>query len=137
MVEMKVIYAGKLHCDLEHGPSKSHIQTDAPKDNQGNGAAFSPTDLLASAFASCIVTTMAIYARNHAIYFENARAEVTKIMTANPRKVGEVKVDIYMPNHTYSEKEKSGLEHIAHTCPVARSLHPDLLQNVKFFYAEE
>ncbi len=133
----KIIYEGNLRTDMEHVDSGTHIKTDAPKDNQGNGAAFSPTDLLASAFASCIVTTMAIYARNHAIYFENARAEVTKIMTANPRKVGEVKVDIYMPNHTYSEKEKSGLEHIAHTCPVARSLHPDLLQNVKFFYAEE
>ena len=130
----KIIYEGGLRTDMEHVESATHIKTDAPKDNQGNGAAFSPTDLMASSLGTCIVTTMAIYARNHNIFFENVSAEVTKIMIPTPRKVGEIKVDIYFPEHPYSEKEKSGLENIAHTCPVARSLHPDVLQTVRFFY---
>lgn len=133
----KIIYEGGLRTDMEHVESATHIKTDAPKDNQGNGAAFSPTDLMASALGSCIVTTMAIYARNHDIFFENVRSEVTKIMNPNPRKVAEIKVDIYMPEHAYTEKEKSGLEHIAQTCPVARSLHPEVLQTVRFFYGTE
>ena len=118
---------------MVHLQSKTEILTDAPTDNQGKGEAFSPTDLLASALGSCIVTTMAIYAKNHGFNLGNCSCDVTKIMTPAPRRVGEVIVDLFLED-SFTEKQRAGLEHAAHACPVARSLHPDLIQNVNFNY---
>lgn len=118
---------------MVHLQSKTEILTDAPTDNQGKGEAFSPTDLLASALGSCIVTTMAIYAKNHGFDLGNCSCDVTKIMTPAPRRVGEVVIDLFLEDG-FTEKQRAGLEHAAHACPVARSLHPDLIQNVNFNY---
>jgi len=129
----KIKYEGNLRTTMVHLQSKTEILTDAPTDNQGKGEAFSPTDLLASALGSCIVTTMAIYAKNHGFDLGNCSCDVTKIMTPAPRRVGEVIVDLFLED-SFTEKQRAGLEHAAHACPVARSLHPDLIQNVNFNY---
>lgn len=130
----EITYTGSLHTEATHVQSGTVIATDAPKDNQGNGEAFSPTDLLATSLATCILTTMAIVAkRDGARNIDGAKAEVVKIMQANPRKVAEVHVKIKFPRN-YDEKEKQILENAAHTCPVAKSLHPDLKQVIEFVY---
>ncbi len=129
----KIKYEGNLRTIAVHMQSKTEIITDAPTDNQGKGEAFSPTDLLASALGSCIVTTMAIYAKNHGFDLGNCSCDVTKIMTPAPRRVGEVIVNLFLEDN-FTEKQRAGLEHAAHACPVARSLHPDLIQKITFNY---
>lgn len=129
----KIKYEGNLRTTAVHMQSKTEIITDAPTDNQGKGEAFSPTDLLASALGSCIVTTMAIYAKNHGFDLGNCSCDVTKIMTPAPRRVGEVIVNLFLEDN-FTEKQRAGLEHAAHACPVARSLHPDLIQKITFNY---
>ena len=131
----KIKYEGNLRTTMVHLQSKTEIITDAPTDNQGKGEAFSPTDLLASALGSCIVTTMAIYAKNHGFDLGNCSCDVTKIMTQTPRRVGEVIVNLFLED-TFTEKQRAGLEHAAHACPVARSLHPDLIQTITFNYTQ-
>lgn len=129
-----VTYSGDLHCELTHTLSGSQVVTDAPPDNQGKGEAFSPTDLCATSLAACMLTTMAIRIRDRGISIEGARGEVTKIMSADPRRIGRIEVRLLMPPNGYSEADKKLLEHIAHTCPVALSLHPDLVQAVEFVW---
>ena len=130
-----VIYEGNLRTTCMHVLSSNSIITDAPKDNRGNGAAFSPTDLTATSLASCMLTTMGIYALDNNINIEGARAEVTKIMSSNPRRISEVKVTLFFQNSgLLNDDVRKELEHIAHTCPVALSLHPDLKQKVSFNY---
>jgi uncharacterized OsmC-like protein len=130
-----VIYEGQLRTTCTHILSGNSIITDAPKDNRGNGAAFSPTDLTATSLATCMLTTMGIWALDNHVNLEGARAEVTKIMAANPRRIAEVQVKLFFPNgHLFSQEVKDKLEHIAHTCPVALSLHADLKQTVEFVY---
>jgi putative redox protein len=134
MVEMKVIYVGKLHCDLEHGPSKKHIETDAPKDNNGLGEAFSPTDLVGAALGSCILTTLAISAEREGLVLKGSEARVQKEMVTAPhRRIGRFIVDIKLPK-TLDEIHRKKFEHIAATCPVHRSLHPETLIEMNFAY---
>lgn len=132
----KVVYTGNLRTECTHIRSGSAIETDAPVDNRGKGERFSPTDLLATSLAACIVTTMGIAGDTHDINIDGTTCEVEKIMYADPRRVGEVKVKILMPSgKTYSEKERLIMERAAHTCPVAKSLHPDLIQTIEFTWA--
>jgi uncharacterized OsmC-like protein len=130
----RVTYTGDLNCALTHLLSGTQITTDAPPDNQGKGAAFSPTDLCATSLAACMLTTMAIRIRDRGISIEGAQADVTKIMAADPRRIGRIEVRLMMPKNNYSDADKKLLEHIAHTCPVAVSLHPDLEQAVEFVW---
>lgn len=131
----EIIYTGNLHTQAKHIQSGTVIETDAPKDNQGEGAAFSPTDLLATSLATCILTTMAIVAKRDGISrnIDGAKAEVIKVMEANPRRVAAVNVKITFPK-SYEERERKILENAAHSCPVAKSLHPDLKQIIEFIY---
>jgi putative redox protein len=129
----EIIYKGNLHTEATHVQSGTIIATDAPKDNQGEGAAFSPTDLLATSLATCIITTMAIVAKRDAIDIGDVKAEVIKEMESNPRRVVEVRVKITFSKE-YEEKQRKILENAAHTCPVAKSLHPDLKQVIRFIY---
>jgi uncharacterized OsmC-like protein len=133
MVKMTVSYQGDFHCELGHGPSGSRIETDAPKDNQGRGERFSPTDLVGAALASCIVTTMAIFARRDGVPFDGARAEVGKEMTPAPRRIGALPVRVTLPR-SIPEHYRPKLEEIAHTCPVSRSLHPNVKVTVEIVY---
>jgi putative redox protein len=133
----KVVYIGDLRTAATHLQSGSIIETDAPTDNQGKGARFSPTDLVATALASCIATTMAIVGRTHDITVDGMQCEVEKIMAADPRRIAEIKINLSFPmSKPYTDREKKLLEHIANTCPVHQSLHPDLKKTVVFIWPE-
>ncbi len=130
-----IIYNGDLRTTMTHLQSGSTVITDAPTDNHGKGEAFSPTDLLATALASCMLTTMAIGTMTRGINIDGASAAVTKVMSAAPpRRVAKVEITITMPDKNYSEQEKELLEKIALACPISRSLHPDLEQALIFVW---
>ncbi len=134
MVNMKAVYTGSLHCRLTHGPSGALIETDAPKDNMGKGECFSPTDMVGAALAACILTTMAIVAKRDAVAFEGASAEVTKEMLTTPtRRIGALPVMVSMPASIPMDY-RAKLENAARTCPVHRSLHPDVRVEISFIY---
>ena len=135
MLTSKVIYKGELRTEANHLQSNTIINTDAPKDNHGKGEAFSPTDLVATALASCMISIMGIVALKDGITsVEGTIAEVTKIMFADPRRIGEIHLKISFPKKNFTEKEKKIYEHAALTCPVAKSLHPDLKQVIEFVW---
>jgi uncharacterized OsmC-like protein len=129
MATIETTYLGELRTENTHLQSGTKILTDAPTDNQGKGEAFSPTDLLACALGTCMLTTMAI--RNKDINMVGAKCSVTKIMAANPRRVAEIQIKMQFPKQ-YSEQEQKLLENAALTCPVYFSLHPDLVKTVDF-----
>ena len=132
MVEIRLEYQRDLHCKAVHGPSATELFTDAPKDNQGRGESFSPTDLTATSLGSCILTTMGILARRLDLDMAGATAVVEKEMTSSaPRKIQRLTVRIRMPR-ALGEEDQLKLERAAHTCPVARSLHPEVEQVVEF-----
>jgi putative redox protein len=135
MKTSEVVYQGELRTEAVHLLSKNVIRTDAPPDNNGKGEAFSPTDLLATSLACCMLTIMGIIARRDGIRIDGTRAVVTKIMASNPRRVSELVIEIYFPsNSAFSEKERQLLENSARTCPVAQSLHPEIKQDIRFNY---
>jgi uncharacterized OsmC-like protein len=127
-------YLGDLRTELTHVQSGKVVITDAPTDNNGKGEAFSPTDLMSTSLCACMITIMGVAAKTYNFSIDGTTAEITKIMSANPRKVSEVQVEVRFPKNNYSDKEIKILEHISKTCPVALSLHPDLKQNVKLIF---
>lgn len=129
----KVIYVGDLRTECEHLQSGNQMITDAPLDNQGKGEAFSPTDTVATALASCMLTIMGIKARDLSLDLTNSYAEVIKTMAPNPRRISKIAINFFLPS-TLGEKEKAILENAAKTCPVIYSLHPDLEKEINFFY---
>ncbi|TBX67598.1 OsmC family peroxiredoxin [Flavobacterium silvisoli] len=131
MPTSKVTYLGDLRTSSVHLQSGSEIISDAPVDNNGKGAAFSPTDTVANGLASCMFTVMGIKARDMGIDFSGATAEVTKIMAAEPRRISEIHITFDM-NITVDEKTKTILERTAETCPVNMSLHPDIKRVIVF-----
>lgn len=133
MVKMRATYQGQKHCELYHEPSKSIIATDAPKDNHGKGELFSPTDLVGASLLSCILTTMAIAAEARNWSIEGANGDVTKEMTPSPRKIAKLTVNISLPA-ALNHEQRSFLEEVANTCPVKRSLHPDVAVEMKVTY---
>jgi uncharacterized OsmC-like protein len=131
MATSRVIYLGNLRTRAEHLQSGETILTDAPKDNQGMGEAFSPTDLLATALASCMLTLMGIAAKARGIDLSETEAEVIKVMASEPRRVSEINIRLCVQGVVnLNEKEKEVLEKAAHTCPVWYSLHPDIKKNI-------
>ena len=127
----KVTYLGELRTSSIHLQSGSEIISDAPLDNNGKGAAFSPTDTVANALASCMFTIMGIKARDMGINMEGSTAEVTKIMQSDPRRISKIEVVFHMKAET-DQKIKTILERAAMTCPVFLSLHPAIEKNVVF-----
>ncbi len=132
----KVIYSGNLRTEASHIKSGDTILTDAPVDNNGKGEAFSPTDLMATSLASCMMTIMGIAARNHDIDMDDTSAEVTKIMGENPRRISGIDVKLIMPPKAYDPKQKSLLKHAAENCPVMKSIHPDIAVNLDIVWYE-
>ena len=129
----KVSYEGNLHTRAIHTRSGSEIETDAPTDNGGQGERFSPTDLVATALASCMCTVMGISANNRGKELGRIECEVEKIMAANPRRISEIKVNMtVLGPQEYSDHERKILERAALTCPVIESLHPDCIKTVLF-----
>jgi putative redox protein len=123
-------YLGDLRSEILHVRSGSIITTDAPVDNKGKGENFSPTDMVASALGSCIFTIMGIAAREHSFSIDGATCTITKIMTDNPRKIGEIRIDFDLTGNDYTDKQKKILEYCVKTCPVALSLNESVFQNV-------
>jgi uncharacterized OsmC-like protein len=134
MITSEIEYLGNLRTQSKHLASSTTIITDAPIDNHGKGEAFSPTDLMSNALGCCMLTIIGIAANTHAFSIDGTVVKITKIMQASPRKVFEIKVDFIFPKNDYTDKQRSIIEHAAKTCPVALSLHPDLIQTVSFNY---
>ena len=126
-----VTYEGELRTKSIHLASEDSFITDAPIDNNGKGEAFSPTDTVASALASCIFTIMGIKAKDLDIDLKGSKAQVTKVMASKPRRIQEIKIEIAI-NRSFDSKIQTLLERVALNCPVAKSLHPDLKQNITF-----
>lgn len=127
-----ITYLGNLRTSMKHNYSGTEVLSDAPLDNQGLAQSFSPTDYVATALGSCMMTIMGIKARDMGIDLTNTILEVNKVMAANPRRIAEVHVRIVFPKAEYAEKDKTILENAARTCPVAHSLHPDIKQLITF-----
>jgi putative redox protein len=133
MITSKVKYLGDLRSEAVHLQSGTVITTDAPKDNHGLGEAFSPTDLVATSLAACMISIMGIVSRREgSTPIDGATAEVTKVMFADPRRIGEIHVSLTFPVRSYSDKEKKVYENAAYTCPVAKSIHPEIKQVISF-----
>ncbi|MFD1874014.1 OsmC family protein [Hymenobacter bucti] len=127
-------YEGQLRTEATHVASGTIIQTDAPVDNHGRGEAFSPTDLVGTALGTCILTTMAIVAERHDIELKGSTVQVKKTMSQDaPRRIAQLNVDLQLPA-SLSESDRTLLERVAHTCPVALSLHPEIRQEIRFVY---
>lgn len=130
-----IIYKGNLRTEMTHLQSGSVVETDAPTDNNGNGERFSPTDLVATAMGSCMLTIMGIACNTHSINIDGTLVEITKIMQANPRRIAEIVAKITIKGQSsYSEKEQKIIENAALTCPVYLSLHPELKKTVDFMW---
>ncbi|HIF18854.1 MAG TPA: OsmC family peroxiredoxin [Gammaproteobacteria bacterium] len=128
-----VYYSGELRTESTHLQSGETYITDAPTDNEGKGEAFSPTDLIATGLANCMLTIMGIVARRKSLTIEGTKAEVTKIMGKDPRRISEIKIDFFF-SRSYDEDSKKLLQHAALNCPVAKSLADNLTQTINFHY---
>jgi len=134
----QVTYNGDLRTTAVHIQSGSAIESDAPVDNKGKGERFSPTDMVATALASCMLTTIGIAANTHNFSIVGAVCDVEKIMYPDPRRIGEIRIAFHFPKGmAYSVKEKTIIERSALTCPVHISLHPDLKKTVTFNFPNE
>ena len=132
----KVLYEGSLRTKAVHIASGSTIVTAAPTDNNGKGEAFSPTDLVATSLASCMLTIMGIIAERDGIDLKGAHAEVKKVMSSNPRRISKVGIKIHLNGHLINPPDRDRLERAARHCPVGGSLHPEIEEEVIFVYDE-
>jgi len=129
----QIIYKGNLRTEATHLQSNTIVETDAPTDNQGKGERFSPTDIVSTALGSCMLTIMGIKARDMEIDLEGTTIGVTKLMASNPRRISGVKLTFDFPETLMTdEKQQAILENAARTCPVAKSIHPDIEVDITF-----
>lgn len=137
-VEIDVLYRGSLRCEATHGPSQARVITDAPVDNHGKGESFSPTDLVATALGTCMLTIMGIVAERHQWDLTGTTVHVTKEMIQEPvRRIGKLTVTITIPAAQaalLSPTDRSRLENAALHCPVHHSLHPDIEKPIEYIY---
>ncbi len=127
----KITYLGDLRTSSIHLESGTEILSDAPKDNHGKGAAFSPTDTVANALGSCMLSIMAIKSKDLNLNLEGSTVEITKIMNADPRRIAKIIAVVNLSVAT-DDKCRTILERAAMTCPVFMSLHPDIDKDVTF-----
>jgi len=135
MSTASVIYTGNLRTTATHLKSGNEIITDAPVDNQGKGEAFSPSDLMATSLLSCMMTIIGILANRKLWDLTGMKGNVQKHMADQPRKVSKIEIALHIPDRNWSEADKKMIEQAAMTCPVALSLHPDIIQiiNIEYF----
>ena len=133
MVTSIVYYSGELRTESTHLQSGEAYITDAPIDNEGKGEAFSPTDVIATGLANCMLTIMGIIAKRQSLDIEGTKAEVTKIMGTEPRRISEIRIDFFFPR-SYDNDSKQLLQTSALNCPVAKSLANELTQTINFHY---
>ncbi len=136
MTKMHLIYEGQLHTVAVHEPSGQTLHTDAPTDNQGKGETFSPTDLLATALATCIATVIGIYAKRKGWDLRSMRIDYEKTMENNPRRIKSIALDVWFPIEI-SKDEREKVKEIALTCPVHHSLHPSIDIPLTFHWKKE
>lgn len=134
MQTSEVIYIGEQRTQMKHLRSGETVITDAPLDNKGKGEAFSPTDLMSTSLAACMLTIIGQAAETHGFIIDGAIARVTKVMYSDPRRVGEIHIEMIFPKSNYSDKEKKIIQRAALSCPVSKSLHPDIQQDIKFVF---
>ena len=135
MVKVSSVYEGGLRCRATHGPSGTTLVTDAPVDNHGKGESFSPTDLVATALGACMMTIMGIVAERHGIDMRGTTVETEKVMTAQPpRRIASLRTRIMLPLPA-DHPHRQALEQAAHTCPVHKSLHPDIDAAIEFVWS--
>lgn len=137
MKTSQVVYKGNLRTNCTHLKSGQTIITDAPVDNMGKGEAFSPTDLTATSLAACLITTIAIAADKKSMKIDAMNAGATKIMAADPRRISEVIVEVRISAPGLSTEDRNYLEQIGNNCPVAKSLHPDINQNITYEWLKD
>lgn len=130
----QITYTGNLRTIATHVKSGNTVITDAPTDNNGKGETFSPTDLVATALGSCMLTIMGIVANRKGLDIEGTKVDIKKVMASNPRRISAVEVTLTLPNDNFSTAERTLLEKAAKNCPVALSLSKDLIQEVAFVY---
>lgn len=134
MVKIEIAYRGQLRCEATHAPSKCQILTDAPVDNHGKGESFSPTDLVATALGTCILTIMAIFAERNSVDLQGTSVTVEKHMSTNPpRRIARLPVTVELSSSLEAAMREK-LEVAAHNCPVHKSLHPDIDAPIEFNY---
>lgn len=126
-----IIYTGNLRCEAKHLQSGTTMESDAPTDNRGKGEKFSPTDLLCVSLGTCILTTMAIKSNDMGVDLTKSRADITKHMLSDPRRVGKIDVMIHLPEIGL-ERDKKVLEKTGDNCPVMKSIHPDIEVNIVY-----
>ncbi|MEN9568904.1 MAG: hypothetical protein RL172_135 [Bacteroidota bacterium] len=131
-----IVYEGNLRCNATHLQSGSPIETDAPTDNKGKGERFSPTDLVCTALGTCMITTMAIRTMDTGIHLQGTTVNVKKYMAINPRRISRIDVEVIYPDSLQlSDEQQQLLKEIGDTCPVIKSLHPDI--EIKAVYRHE
>ena len=135
MATVTAKYLGDLRCECVHVASGTTLVTDAPVDNHGKGESFSPTDLCATALATCAMTIIGIYGQSHGLDLTGTTIEVTKTMSVDPRRIGKIEVVLHMPDRDYTDEQKLMMERATLTCPVCLSLHPDVEQVFTFKWA--
>jgi putative redox protein len=135
-VEIRTVYEGQLHCTATHGPSQVQLSTDAPLDNGGRGESFSPTDLVATALGTCIMTILGLVAERHQLDLRGTQVHVIKEMVQKPiRRIGALKTTVTFPaGLQISEEDRKRMEAAAHQCPVHQSIHPDIDAPIDFIY---
>ncbi len=132
-VEITGKYLGAKKVELVHGPSGEVLITEAPKDNGGEGKSFSPTDLVAAAYGSCVMTTIAIVAERTGVSVKGMHMRVEKHMQTEPRRIGHIPLKVHLPE-ALSEQERQKLERAGLACPVHKSLHPDVKAEITYIY---
>lgn len=133
MATIKTTYVGGLRTEAIHIKSGAKIITDAPLDNHGKGESFSPTDLVCAGLGSCMLTIIGISSNTHGFNIEGTEMEITKTMSADPRRIAEIRIEFNFPMD-YTDKQKKIIEGSAHACPVGHSLHPETIQVITFNY---
>ena len=135
MVHLSSVYEGGLRCRATHAPSGTSLVTDAPVDNHGKGESFSPTDLVATALGACMMTIMGIVAERHGVNLVGMKAETVKEMTKEPpRRIASLRTRLTIPLPA-DHPQRAALEQAAHTCPVHKSLHPEIDAAIEFIWA--
>ena len=134
MVAISIEYVGDLHCKATHVPSGAELVTDAPADNMGKGETFSPTDLVATALGTCILTAMGVKAQSMGIDLAGSTVVVDKEMASGPRRIGRLATNVAIP-HRLAERDRKVLEATAFTCPVHKSMSSDVEMPITFQWA--
>jgi uncharacterized OsmC-like protein len=134
MITSKVTYLGELRNSCEHIASGTKIITDAPVDNHGKGSAFSPTDLCATSYASCMITIIGIYCDSHGLEFKHAEAEVTKIMGTSPRRIAKIVINMDLSGNAWNEDEQKKVVAAGRACPVAITFGENIETEITFSF---